>query len=241
MVIIGTMNTSDRSIALLDAAMRRRFAFIELHPDEAPTSGVLAAWLAKRGLSNEPAELLTALNALIHDRAYRIGPSYLMPSDGDLSDARLRDIWRYEILPLLEETHYGEGLEIEGTYGLAVLRSRLKRAVINDPSKEPVAASRKTPSRCRMVSATDFRLLEVTEGDRAATLRDVDFETAAALERLKIGSITPVAPGEWRISGIRKVGVVRVRGIEVRIQPKTRIDRLFFLLSRTVLGRVVRR
>jgi hypothetical protein len=134
--IVGTMNTSDRSIALLDAAMRRRFAFVELHPDDLPTSHVLTGWLGVNGLSNEPARLLAALNSLIQDRAYRIGPSYLMPSDGDLSDARLREIWRYEILPLLEEAHYGEGMDIEARYGLAALRSRLAPAIIDEAEED---------------------------------------------------------------------------------------------------------
>lgn len=134
--IVGTMNTSDRSIALLDAAMRRRFAFVELHPDDVPTSRVLAGWLAAHGHSNEPALLLATLNSLIQERAYRIGPSYLMPSDGDLSDARLIEVWRYEILPLLEEAHYGEGVDIEARYGLAALRSRLARAVVDEADED---------------------------------------------------------------------------------------------------------
>lgn len=121
--IIGTMNTSDRSIALLDAAMRRRFAFVELHPDQQPTASVLDGWLAARGLSAKPADLLVTLNELIEDRAFKIGPSFLMPSDGDLSEQRLREIWRYEILPLLEEAHYGEGVDVEARYGIDALRA----------------------------------------------------------------------------------------------------------------------
>jgi hypothetical protein len=125
--IVGTMNTSDRSIALLDAAMRRRFAFVELHPDQPPTSSVLAGWLSAHGLSPEPARLLSALNGLIEDRAYHVGPSFLMPSDHDLSDARLHEIWKYEILPLLEETHYGEGVDVEARYGVSALRARVSQ------------------------------------------------------------------------------------------------------------------
>lgn len=127
--IVGTMNTSDRSIALLDAAMRRRFAFVELHPDQPPTSSVLTRWLSAHGLDPEPARLLAALNGLIDDRAYQVGPSFLMPSDRDVSDARLREIWRYEILPLLEEVHYGEGVNVEARYGVDALRARLAQRV----------------------------------------------------------------------------------------------------------------
>lgn len=126
--IIGTMNTTDRSIALLDAAMRRRFAFVELHPDVAPIDTVLNRWLERAGLDQEPARLLKQLNQKIVDVSARIGPSYLMPSDEDLSEERLQEIWTYELLPLLAEFHYGEGLDLEKTYGIDTLRG------MNEPS-----------------------------------------------------------------------------------------------------------
>jgi MoxR-like ATPase len=76
--LIGTMNTADRSIALVDAAMRRRFYFQGLFPGEEPIRDVLPRWLITQGFKPEAAELLKALNESIDDPDFAIGPSYLM-------------------------------------------------------------------------------------------------------------------------------------------------------------------
>ncbi|AJP04302.1 ATPase AAA [Streptomyces cyaneogriseus subsp. noncyanogenus] len=122
--VIGTMNTADRSIALVDAAMRRRFAFVELSPRTEPTAGLLARWLEREGRDPEPARLLDALNARIDDGDFAIGPSYLM-KPGVYRDGGLERVWRTKILPLLEEHHYGEGLDVAARYGLDSLREQL--------------------------------------------------------------------------------------------------------------------
>lgn len=122
--VIGTMNTADRSIALVDAAMRRRFAFVALHPSEPPTSGVLRRWLAASGLDAGVAELLDELNARIEDDDFKIGPSYFMRSAVH-ADGGLERAWRTAILPLLEEHHYGDGVDVRARYGLDVVRARV--------------------------------------------------------------------------------------------------------------------
>ena len=119
--LIGTMNTADRSIARIDTAMRRRFAFIELDPRIPPVEGLLGRWLASRGRSEEPARLLDALNSRLADADAAIGPSYLMKSSiYDRTDG-LERVWQYEILPLLEDLFYGQR-DIGSQYGLSSLR-----------------------------------------------------------------------------------------------------------------------
>ena len=119
--IIGTMNTMDRSIGLLDSAMRRRFAFFELSPKTDPTNGLLYRWLAREGRDAEPAVLLDKLNDLIGESNFQIGPSYLM-KPGVYRDGGLERVWRTKILPLLEDHYYGDGVDVRLRYGLAALR-----------------------------------------------------------------------------------------------------------------------
>ncbi|MGH3321611.1 MAG: McrB family protein [Streptosporangiaceae bacterium] len=119
--LIGTMNTADRSIALVDTALRRRFAFVSLHPSDEPVRGLLRRWLDYEGLADEPARLLDALNERVADRDYAIGPSYFMRREIYEREHGLERVWRTDIMPLVEELYYGEE-GIEERFGLDALR-----------------------------------------------------------------------------------------------------------------------
>jgi 5-methylcytosine-specific restriction enzyme B len=129
---IGTMNTADRSIALVDAAIRRRFAFVELHPDEPPVRDLLVNWLAASHKEGDGrAGLLRALNDAIgeEDRDFKIGPSYMMRPEAE-SMSGLERVWRYDLLPLLEEHYYGRltRSQIHSRFGLDAIQARLVQA-----------------------------------------------------------------------------------------------------------------
>jgi 5-methylcytosine-specific restriction protein B len=120
--LIGTMNTSDRSIALVDAAMRRRFAFVALHPHQPPTAGVLRRWLRREGHDEALADLHDALNARIQNGDFKIGPSYFMRPEVHL-EGGLERMWQTAILPLLQEHHFGDGTDVAQHYRLDRLRA----------------------------------------------------------------------------------------------------------------------
>jgi 5-methylcytosine-specific restriction protein B len=117
--LIGTMNTADRSIALLDTALRRRFGFIELMPD----SKVLGDTIV--GGSIPLAAWLDALNERILEnigrdaRNLQIGHAYLLDNGRPVSDiGKFSKIFQEDILPLLEEycyEDYGALAKILGT------------------------------------------------------------------------------------------------------------------------------
>jgi 5-methylcytosine-specific restriction protein B len=127
--IIGTMNTSDRSIALPDAAMRRRFAFLELHPSAEPTRGLLRRWLEKHEKTSDIVELVEELNRRIESdlpegRDHAIGPSYFMHEHIYEGDG-LQEVWDTDITPLLRERHAAFGAGVEEKYGLKALREAI--------------------------------------------------------------------------------------------------------------------
>jgi 5-methylcytosine-specific restriction enzyme B len=120
--IIATMNTADRSIALVDAALRRRFHFMPFYPDRAPFDRTLRAWLSEHGEPRWIAELLDHVNAELRDRFgghLQIGPSHFMKRG---ISAKLERVWRYTIEPLLEEQLFGDPQAVAGLRFEAVRR-----------------------------------------------------------------------------------------------------------------------
>lgn len=107
--IIGTMNTADRSIALVDHALRRRFAFIELRPNYE----VLRRYHQKRN-TGFPVDglirILEGLNQAIADKHYEIGISFFMTEN--LAED-IEDIWKMEIEPYLEEYFFDRPEKVE--------------------------------------------------------------------------------------------------------------------------------
>ena len=104
---IATMNTADRSIALVDAALRRRFHFVPFFPDRTPVDGLLRRWLE----THKPdllwiVKLLDLANAKLSDRHLAIGPSHFMRKD--LDEEWVKRIWDYSILPYIEEQLFGQ-------------------------------------------------------------------------------------------------------------------------------------
>jgi 5-methylcytosine-specific restriction enzyme B len=109
--IIGTMNTADRSIALLDSAMRRRFVFLSMDASEPSLSQVLIRWCQDNDVTPALAQLRDRINSRMLDRgldpALAFGPSYFMRTSLRHPNA-LRRLWSRELKPMLREHHYAD-------------------------------------------------------------------------------------------------------------------------------------
>ena len=138
--IIGTMNTADRSIALVDMALRRRFYFKMFHPDDEPVKSVLRKWLAKKAPDMEwVADVVERANALLKDdRHAAIGPSYFMKPG--LNEDAVRRIWEHSVLPYLEERLFG-GDELAEEFVLDKLRRRADAPSVAQEDGESQAAT----------------------------------------------------------------------------------------------------
>ena len=110
--IIGTMNDSDRSIALLDVALRRRFTFFNVPPN----AEILKNWISEEsGIRDLVAKVFESVNSRIAEfkgTDSQIGHAFFKSLDGltdaDESENELFRIFKYKILPLLKELFYGQ-------------------------------------------------------------------------------------------------------------------------------------
>lgn len=152
--LIGTMNTADRSIALVDFALRRRFGFVPFFPSA--DHAQLRAYLARNapGMSYL-ADMLCAVNREIGDaqRDFHLGHSYFMPRTPELlTEEYARRTWRHSIEPHLEELWYDRADGVIEKYrydalretALATANGSLSAAAVVEPTpaspEEPLEA-----------------------------------------------------------------------------------------------------
>lgn len=114
--ILGTMNTADRSIALMDTALRRRFQFVEMMPD----SDVLRKIYADKVEDLDVAAMLDKINERIeylYDREHTIGHAFFTDLKDDATLEKLQSIFEKSVIPLLQEYFYEDYQKIQLVLG----------------------------------------------------------------------------------------------------------------------------
>jgi 5-methylcytosine-specific restriction enzyme B len=168
--LIGTMNTADRSIALLDTALRRRFGFIELMPDISLLDPVVVG-----GIPLGP--WLDALNDRICEhigrdaRNLRIGHSYLMEQDQPVCDfGRFAEILREDVIPLLEEYCYEDYSTLKKILGESLVdenRQTIRHELFSPQCRQELLQALLAPcsqiAACAQVVAAEATAIEEEE------------------------------------------------------------------------------
>ena len=170
--VLGTMNTADRSVSLLDAALRRRFGFVELMPDGAVLGDSVIAGIALR-------PWFDALNKRIREhvgrdaRNLQIGHSYLMHSGSPLKElASLKRAIRDDIIPLLEEycyEKYDTLASILGEQLVDVAAQRIRYELFEDGQEDDLVEGLLAP--CPDISTSSEAILSE---ESQADLDDAD-------------------------------------------------------------------
>ena len=156
--LIGTMNTADRSISLLDAALRRRFGFIEMMPDSTVLKGhtvgdlPLGAWL---DALNKRLRLHLKRDA----RDLQVGHAYLLPHQPITSVAELGRVLRYDLVPLLQEYCYDDFATLHSILGKAfvdVEKGRIKDELFEETASGKLIAALQFPELAEQILAAQL-------------------------------------------------------------------------------------
>ena len=122
--IIGTMNTADRSIALMDTALRRRFEFVEMMPQPELLGTIKIKYKDKdidpKEIEIDFTAMLKTINERIeylYDRDHAIGHAYFMSLKDSADISELASIFKNKILPLLQEYFYDDWEKIRLVLG----------------------------------------------------------------------------------------------------------------------------
>lgn len=123
--ILGTMNTSDRSIASIDIALRRRFKFVEIMPD--------SNLVANFGYNfKECFEILNTKIKILLDRDHQIGHSYFIKTKYENAGIEeLKQIWFDSVIPLLNEYFYSDWEKLQAILGNANKNGFIKKINTN--------------------------------------------------------------------------------------------------------------
>lgn len=148
--ILGTMNTADRSISLMDTALRRRFRFVEMMPDPTLIKANIVIDGKKTDVDGKKLnvkEILETMNKRIeylYDREHTIGHSFFMKLNETKSMDDLKNVMLNSVLPLLQEYFYDDYNKI--------------RLVLGDNQKagnEPCFVAKKNDNKNDLFGATD--------------------------------------------------------------------------------------
>ena len=118
--IIGTMNTADRSIALMDTALRRRFQFVEMMPKSQVLYDIGANVVNANGQTLDVAKMLEIINKRIeylYDREHTIGHAFFTKLKDEPTVERLGSIFQKSVVPLLQEYFYEDYEKIQLVLG----------------------------------------------------------------------------------------------------------------------------
>ena len=152
--IIGTMNTADRSVEALDTALRRRFSFVEMMPDEKVIS-------EKKFTDYDRAKIMNVINQRIEvllDRNYTLGHSYFIKAD-------FKNSFENEIMPLIQEYFYND----YGKIGLVLGKGFVREKAITAKNDKSIFADFDTKNEVDIIKS--YELIPFNE-------KDFDFDEA---------------------------------------------------------------